>query len=368
MSSSLSVDDLVALNEELAGLVRAGVPLDAGLRRWGRDVGGRLGRLTKELGQRLARGESLDAALAAAGGGVPPVYRAIVVAGLRSGRLTTALETVTLTARSLQLARGDILLATLYPLVLLMAGYWLGFVLLWGVLPRISLLYEQATPWWLQGLIDAGQALAAAEVSIPLTDRQLPAVWLPPLVVLVLFCLWWWRTRRALFADATVASRWLVWIPPAARVARQAQTAALAELLGALVEHDVPLGTSVRLAAASSSRRRIEHIAEQTAAAIERGQPLDAAVLKRLWGAPIGWLLSYGGDQRSFVTLARHIAMTNRDRMRIELNWLNWYLPALLAVTVGGAATLLAALALYIPFTQLLQALSQVSQRGGRIQ
>ena len=56
---SISLDDLVALNEEMAALVRAGVPLDAGMADLGYDLPGKLGGLASQIGERLNQGESL---------------------------------------------------------------------------------------------------------------------------------------------------------------------------------------------------------------------------------------------------------------------------------------------------------------------
>ena len=60
----ITLDQLVALNDEIAALVRAGVPLDRGLRSLGEDLPGRLGRFARQLSERIARGESLTDALA----------------------------------------------------------------------------------------------------------------------------------------------------------------------------------------------------------------------------------------------------------------------------------------------------------------
>ncbi len=55
----ITLDQLLALNEEIAALVRAGVPLDRGLLDAGGDVRGRLGRIAGVLARRLNRGEEL---------------------------------------------------------------------------------------------------------------------------------------------------------------------------------------------------------------------------------------------------------------------------------------------------------------------
>ena len=92
MSAAVTLDDLIALNDEMLALVRAGVPLGQGLADVGHDVRGSLARVTATLATRVERGESLPQALAASGGLFPPLYRAIVEAGIKSGRLPAALE------------------------------------------------------------------------------------------------------------------------------------------------------------------------------------------------------------------------------------------------------------------------------------
>ena len=87
-----SLEDLIALNDEIAALARAGMPLERGLLDLGRDVPGRLGAMTTALGERMSRGEGLAEAIAAQGDRLPPMYRAVVEAGIRSGRLPVALE------------------------------------------------------------------------------------------------------------------------------------------------------------------------------------------------------------------------------------------------------------------------------------
>jgi len=368
VASSISVDEFIALNDEIAGLVRAGVPLDSGLARWSRDVGGRLGHVTAELSAAAARGESLDQSLEALDGPLPSVYRAVVVAGLKSGRLPAALESVSTSARHLQAARGMLGLALIYPLVLLLLGYGLVLILLRWLLPAILLLYDRTPPRFWRALIEGADRAFAAQISIPLTNLAVPVLCLPPLVLLAIVALWWCRTRSAMLIETSVTQRWLSWLPRAGRVARQARTASLAELLGLLVEQGVPLNEAIRLAVACAGERRLQRPAEQAAKAIEEGAALDAqAEPLATFGPSIAWLLSTGHSQRTFTAMARHVAATQRSRMALEIAWLRDYLPILLAITVGGAIAALLAVALFLPFTQLMDALSQSSSNSMRI-
>ena len=70
----ITLDQLVALNDEMAALVRAGVPLDRGLQGLGEDLPGRLGRFARQLAERLSHGEALSDALADPALHLPRLY------------------------------------------------------------------------------------------------------------------------------------------------------------------------------------------------------------------------------------------------------------------------------------------------------
>src|SRR5262245_18907603 len=93
-AGSVSLEQFVALNDEIVALTRAGVPLELGLRELGADARGNLAALSSSLATRMNAGASLVEALEAAGPRLPAVYRAVVQAGTRAGRLSVALEAV----------------------------------------------------------------------------------------------------------------------------------------------------------------------------------------------------------------------------------------------------------------------------------
>ena len=53
LSSAITLEELTALNDEIAALVRVGVPLEDGLSRLGEDLPGRLGQLASRLADQL---------------------------------------------------------------------------------------------------------------------------------------------------------------------------------------------------------------------------------------------------------------------------------------------------------------------------
>ena len=138
----ISIDELAALNDEIAALVRAGVPLDRGLLGAGADLHGRLRGITTALGRRLSRGESLPDALEAEKSAIPPLYRAVVEAGARSGRLPAALEALSRFVRSYSEARAAIGVALWYPILVLSLAYFLFLGLLILIVPRFIAAFE----------------------------------------------------------------------------------------------------------------------------------------------------------------------------------------------------------------------------------
>lgn len=118
-----NLDDLISLNHEIAALVRAGIPLELGLRGLSSGYGRRLTKLSDRLADRLASGRSLPDALADEGPAVSPIYTAVVEAGLASGNLPQALESLAISGQVIQETRRRVTLASVYPVICFIFAY-----------------------------------------------------------------------------------------------------------------------------------------------------------------------------------------------------------------------------------------------------
>jgi type II secretory pathway component PulF len=354
----MSLEDLIALNDEIAGLVRAGVPLELGLAGWGRDLPGELGRTASRIGESVAQGQSLSESLAAQGDRIPPVYAALVTAGLRSGRLPAALESLTTTARNLAEVRGAIGLAVLYPLILVLLAYGLFILLATTTISAVLRLYESPPPRLWSTLAELGQ-YAASWMGL-----------IPPLMLIFAATIWWYQTRRAIVIDTRSAGRLLRVVPVANRVVERARSAALAEILGLLVEHEVPLHDSIVLAAGCTADRELMKSADKAAEYLKQGGTFQDST-PSLEGFPplVAWLISAGGREKAFTAMARHVAQSYRRSILRDLDWLRIFLPIWLVVIIGGLVVGLYGAAFFLPYSQLLQALAgHVSPYTMRIQ
>jgi general secretion pathway protein F len=353
VAGSITLEELVALNDEIAGLVRSGVPLELGLAGWGRSVPGRLGRIVRQLADSVAQGKTLPQSLAEQGPRFPQVYQAMVTAGIRGGRLPAALESLAASARNLQEVRRSINLAILYPLVLLVLGYIALLLLFSQILPVLMSMYEGQPPQHWMVLIRIGE-LAATPLRIPFTDYEIAAAWIPPLVGMLVVFTWWLSTRRAAVLGPRGGGRFLQFVPVARSAVHDARLASVAEIMGMLVEQGVPLSEAAVLAANCAADRRMISAAGELARAVDRGGAPPAA--DQLDGFPplLAWMISAGSREEVFVSVARHVADTHRRRVVRQARWLRDYLPMWLVLAVGGGIVTLLGLMTFLPFSELM--------------
>src|SRR5262245_49676029 len=139
-SAAATLDDLATLNRELAALVASGLPLEPGLAQIAHDYHDGAGQLAAHLQADMSGGKSLAEAIAAQGDALPPVYRAVVEAGVRSNNLAAALERYADTAVRVADLRRIAAQAAMYPLLVFIVAWIMLLMVLAVVLPRFDWL------------------------------------------------------------------------------------------------------------------------------------------------------------------------------------------------------------------------------------
>ncbi len=347
----ISLDQLIALNDEMAALARAGVPLDQGLLHLGRDLPGRLGQIAQTIGQRLERGE--EPARVFDDPSLPPAYRALVAAGVRSGRLPLALEGMSALLRRVVETRRMVVAALVYPVFVLAVAYVLFAFTIANFFPVLAHLYEDVLPG--QNPLAALQWLA---------DNVLIWIFWPPLLLFVLLGAWWFRTQYAVLAEGPRAGcsadrRCSEQRPSVRNLLHAGRLATFADVLAALVEHQVPLPEAIGLAADASGDRRLRESGRQLAERLRRGETF--AGVTALAGAPpvLNWLLMNTASQDRWRESLRRAAESYRRRAQWMGRWLSLYLPVALTVAIGGTATAVYGVAVFAPWCRLMYLLSQ---------
>jgi general secretion pathway protein F len=346
--ASLTLDNLIALNGEIAALVRAGVPLEQGLADLADDLPGPVGNVAAELAQKTSRGEPLDQSIAELSGRMPPAYRAVIQAGVRAGRLPAALEAIAASARRINETYRGVVVAVSYPLLV--------FALVWGGLAYFC------------GALAPGLADSFRAMDLP-GQRFLGVLgwlgrwavfWGPlvPALFLLLVVAWWRACTRA----ATLHGRRSVWLfgglPWMGSLLRWSRTATFLDVLGLLVENQTPLSEALFLASQAAGDAKTSQAARKLAEAIDRGQTqpdLRGSAFPPL----MNWLMLAARRDGSLVPALEHSAAVYHRRARCQADFLRILLPVFLTGIFAGGLTAAYAMVVFLPYIAMLHRLAR---------
>ena len=134
--------DFLAFNQQLAYMTEAGMPMEQGLRLIAKDLkGGRLSNTIQQVANELQSGKSLPEAFASNKGAFPPLYGAVLEAGVRSGNLPGVLLGLGKHLELMHRLSAAVWRAVAYPLIV-----FLGVLIMLGLLgswlvPQFSELF-----------------------------------------------------------------------------------------------------------------------------------------------------------------------------------------------------------------------------------
>jgi general secretion pathway protein F len=344
----IALEQLIALNDEIAALVRAGVPLDRGLRSLGEDLPGRLGQFATQLAERIARGEPLTDVLAAPTAKLPRLYRAVVEAGIAAGRLPAALESLAGSLRRLAQTRRSVVLSLIYPLILFLLAWVLFAFTASALAPTVYNSFKNLH-------FSEGESFRWVAQLGPSVR-----IWGPlgPLVVLGLAWLWWVGSKGAAVAQG-VRSTWVFgWIPGLGHMLHVSRTAVFVEVLKLLVENRVPLDRAVLLAAEAAGDAELSTAAEEFAAAIRRGEP---GLVDDLPGLPplLRWLIAGGQRNDTLLPALRHAADDYQRRAEYQAELSRVMLPVVVTCTISATIVFAYAMVFLEPYFVMLRSLAK---------
>jgi general secretion pathway protein F len=345
----ISLDELILLNDEIRSLLRAGVPLELGLRGSAARIRGRLGELTERLATRVESGTSLMSALDAEQDRIPNTYRAILAAGVRSGRFDDVLGSVSEYAAALRDLRSHVRRALVYPAMVIGLGYALFVGLMLFFVPEVDRTYRIfriQDAWWLPPLRWLHETIWIWGPGLPLAAMLL--IWGPAV----------WDWLRGVLApggaDRPMRLGLVRSVPGVGGVIRNAQLARFAHLFAVLAEHGVPFAECARLSAAGTGDRRLADSMRDAASLVESGRPLDEALKPDRALSPfLRWQILMGARQSRLAPALRQAAEVYRQRAMIRADWIQQVLPVLLVLVIGGGATVLYALIVFVPLSSL---------------
>lgn len=345
----ISLEDLIALNEEIAALVRAGIPLEVGL-GYGGNAPKKLRKITDRLRREMEQGNALPDALRKCGADLPASYLAIVEAGLKSNRLSDALISAAAFARTLLEMQRSLRTSLVYPTLVLCIAYGFFLLMLNDLLPRLTqmLIDAHSTPGrLLNGLEFLSHSMWYWGPALPLIGL-LAAIWLG-LVPLG-------ATRRpAVLLDRL---RFLPWLR---RIVGDVQSASFCHLFSLLVERGVPLPEALEASGSASADDRLAQECRQIAVELRKGLPLQQALQTSRRLPPFTrWMLSTGQTQGALPSVMATLTDVYRLRAQSRIELFRMSAPLILTLVLGGGAVAVYALLLFVPIRNMMMELTNV--------
>jgi type II secretory pathway component PulF len=263
--AALALGEIECLANEMAALMKMGIPLAAGLRELAPSMRGSLRKFVKKLASKIESGKDLSAALHEERERLPGFFRAVVDAGIRGGDPAIALKSIAETARRIDEHRRLEFHSLLYPLIVGLVATALICAFLSRILPAHIRLYE-ARP-----LPDAlAWANSLAEF--------VPSYWfVPPLVLLIAWLAILFRPVS--WKGASSNSSWLGVgsIPTQGNIVAASRWSTMLEVLTLLLTRRTPLDESLRLAASVALPARNRLQVDDVAQRLRNGERLTEA-------------------------------------------------------------------------------------------
>ena len=341
--------DFLLFNQQLAALIRAGIPILQAismLRR--RAASARLRAVLGDVEEKIRGGMALSAAFAAQGPIFPRIYTASILAGERSGALDEVLDRYNAYMRRGVEVRRKVRGALAYPIFLLLASLGMVIFLVSYVVPRMSRLFEGFQ-----------KELPTITVVVVGLSNWVGAnlFWFAPLVIggAVALWFWSWTPRGRLTIDKT-----LLKIPIAGQLLIQLSVAQVTRSLATLLAGGITLVESWEIAAEAITNRELRGRSSAILPMIREGRSFSESLESAGWVPELALdMIGVGERSGSLREMLEEVATFYDAESEVRLEQLTTVLePAILLVMGGIVITIL--LAIYLP---IIQSISSVTSR-----
>ena len=353
----LTLEDLATLNDEICAVTRARLPLELGLKSATGGLRRQVNQVMESLADQLNSGVSLEVAIENHHRSFPPVYRALVTAGIKTGRLDQALESLSSFSRGLDELRHKVVMAMAYPTLVLLLAWILWSVFLLTLFPG----FDAA----MAGLgVGDGMSLKFMRVAATTIGFWTPA--LPAAIFLAGVS--WWLSRRWMLQPTADHYRWhpgrlaasalrhLPWFGP---ILMNFHRANFLELLAMMLRHNVSLDEAVTLAIDASGEPQLSSHRDQITARIQKGDSLWDVLQEFDATTPfVRWMIHVAEEQETLPPTLQHASEILRRRADHQAECFQIAFPAVVLVSVAGGTVLLYSLTLFLPIVDLLNGLA----------
>jgi type IV pilus assembly protein PilC len=337
----VKANDFLLFNQQLAALVRAGIPILQAismLRK--RATAPRLRAVLADVEEQIRGGAALSQAFASQGRIFPRIYTASILAGERSGALDDVLNRYVIYMRRNVALRRKIRGALAYPLFLLFASACMVVFLTVYVVPRMSDLFTGF----------ATELPTVTRLVVGLSNWLSSNVfWFGPLIIgggIALFI--WSRTQQGrMKIDAFILR-----MPLAGSLAVQLSVAQATRSLATLLAGGITLVESWEIAAESITNRELRRRSSAILPMIREGRSFTESLEAAEWMPPLAIdMVGIGERSGSLREMLDEVAVFYDAESEVRLEQLTTTLEPAILVVMGGVVVVIL-LAIYLPIIQ----------------
>ncbi|HEX8174461.1 MAG TPA: type II secretion system F family protein [Pyrinomonadaceae bacterium] len=340
--SRVKAGDFLLFNQQLAALLRAGIPILQAismLRK--RSASARLRSVLADVEEEIRGGAALSQAFAKQGAIFPRIYTASILAGERSGALDDILTRYVDYMRRSVGVRRKVRGALAYPMLLLAASFGMVVFLTVYVVPRMSSLFKDFSKTGLPMLTQV-----VVGISNWVTTNLF---WFGPLLLISATALIVWsRTPGGkLTIDRTILK-----IPIIGGLLIQVATAQATRSLSTLLAGGITLVESWEIAAESITNRELRRRSSAILPMIREGRSFTESLDSADWMPDLALdMIGIGERSGSLREMLEEVSTFYDAEAEVKLEQLTTTLePAILIVMGGVVITIL--LAIYLPIIQ----------------
>ncbi|HXW08512.1 MAG TPA: type II secretion system F family protein [Vicinamibacterales bacterium] len=265
--SKVSTREFIVFNQELATLLKAGMPLVQSLDILRRRVSNPVFKsVLDDVYERVRAGSSLSEAFEAHGAMFPGVYTASLLAGEKSGSLEQVIRRYIAYVKVVAAVRRKTISALVYPAILLLLSLAVVAIIVLRVVPEFAAFYQQFN----EELPASTRFIVAVS---GFAGAYLGLIVLALLGGVVLFWIWLQRPEQRQRFD-----RWILSVPALGPVARKFATSQAARTLATLLGGGIPLVNAIDVAARSIRNQYIARELYGAAQQVREGRALAAAM------------------------------------------------------------------------------------------
>jgi type IV pilus assembly protein PilC len=263
-------NDFLLFNQELATLLKAGMPLAQSLDILRHQVPNPTFKaILDDVFEKVRSGVALSDAFASHGDLFPPIYTASLLAGEKSGNLDQVLRRYIAYTRLIGTLRRNTISALIYPAVLFGLSIVVVLIIMVRVVPAFTGFYDTF----------GAQLPLATRVLTSVSNTIASRIWLLAIAVagLGVFLYSWLQ-------NAANRARWhalLLRLPGLGGVARKFSTSQFARTLATLLGGGIPLVTALEVASRAIGNRHVAKQIDTMTTQVREGQSLAQAMAHR---------------------------------------------------------------------------------------